>query len=119
MTELIYNSLKNITEEAFEDCNSKFLLFVNNAAGYMIKPGKLLKNKFPNMLHVTCIAHSLHRLCEFIRDKVPDVDKLVSLCKKNFLKAPHRISIYREVCPDLPLPPSPVLTKLYQVDGGE
>jgi hypothetical protein len=33
------------------------------------------------MLHITCIAHALHRICEYIRDEYPDVDKLISLVK--------------------------------------
>jgi hypothetical protein len=47
----------------------------------MLKTGKLLKAKYPNMLHVTCIAHALHRICEFIREKFSDTDKLISTCK--------------------------------------
>jgi hypothetical protein len=31
--------------------------------------------------------------------------------KKIFLKAPHRISLYKEKMPHLPLPPSPVITR--------
>jgi hypothetical protein len=74
----------------------------------MLKTGKLLKALYPNMLHITCLAHALHRICEFVRDEFPDIDKLISLCKKIFLKAPSRVSLYKELYPLLPLPPAPV-----------
>ena len=77
----------------------------------MIKSGKLLKEQFPNMLHVTCLAHGLHRICEFVRDNFSDVNKLISLVKKIFLKAPSRVSIYKGKYPHLPLLPAPVITR--------
>jgi hypothetical protein len=36
---------------------------------------------------------------------------LISLCKKIFLKAPYRVSLYKELYPLLPLPPAPVITR--------
>jgi hypothetical protein len=64
------------------------------------------------MLHITCLAHALHCICEFVRDEFPpDIDKLISLCKKIFLKAPSRVSLYKELYPLLPLPPAPVITR--------
>jgi hypothetical protein len=67
---------------------SKVLLFVSDAASVMLKTGKLLKNYFPNMLHLTCFGHGLHRICEFIRDIFPDINSLISLFKKKLLKSP-------------------------------
>jgi hypothetical protein len=90
---------------------SKVLLFVSDAASVMLKTGKLLKNYFPNMLHLTCFAHGLHRICEFIRDSFPDINSLISLFKKMLLKSPSRISLYREMCPNTPLPPQQVVTR--------
>jgi hypothetical protein len=57
------------------------------------------------------IAHALHRICEFIREKFSDIDKLISTCKKIFLKSPQRVALYKEMCPDLSLPPQPVITR--------
>lgn len=45
----------------------KVLLFVTDAARYMIKAGQLLKYAYPHMLHITCTA--LHRICEFVKDE--------------------------------------------------
>jgi hypothetical protein len=39
------------------------------------------------------------------------VNKLISNTKKVFLKAPLRREVYTEKCPNLKLPPEPVLTR--------
>lgn len=91
--------------------NSKSLLFVSDAASVMLKTGRLLKNYFPNMLHLTCFAHALHRVCKFIRDNFPKISQLISLFKKILLKAPSRIALYKEICPNIPLPPQPIITR--------
>lgn len=103
--------VKNAVRKVCGEDVSQILLFVSDAASVMLKTGKLLKEHFPNLLHVTCFAHALHRVCEFIRDNFPDVNSLVSLYKKILLKSPHRVSLYRQICPNLPLPPQPVVTR--------
>lgn len=109
VVEIIVNAVDNIFDG---DVNhEKALLFVSDAAAYMIKAGKLLKEKYPNILHHTCTAHALHRVAEFIREEFPNVNELISSTKKIFLKAPTRISLYKQKCPSLPLPPSPVVTR--------
>lgn len=87
------------------------LLFLTDAAPYMKKAGRALKVLFPAMLHLTCLAHALHRVAEEIRGLFPDVDLLISNVKKIFLKAPSRIQVFREAAPELTLPPQPVLTR--------
>jgi len=63
------------------------------------------------MIHVTCLAHALHRVAEEIRIHFPNVDELINNVKKVFLKAPSRIQIFKTMAPDIPLPPRPVLTR--------
>ena len=77
----------------------------------MLKVGKLLKQAFPNLLHLTCFAHAIHRVCEFVREAFPAVNELISTCKKILLKSPSRVSLYRAHCPNIPLPPKPVITR--------
>lgn len=77
----------------------------------MLKAGEILKRHYVNMLHVTCLAHALHRVCEFIRDEFSLVNSFVNNFKKILLKAPHRTHLYRQCCPALPLPPQPVITR--------
>lgn len=76
----------------------------------MVKSGKTLKTLFPKLCHVTCAAHGIHRVADQIRKTFPNVDKLISSMKKTFLKAPARILAFRNHF-DIPLPPSPVLTR--------
>jgi len=40
------------------------------------------------MIHVTCLAHATHRVIEGIREKFPEIDKLIAKIKQIFLKAP-------------------------------
>jgi hypothetical protein len=91
--------------------HEKVLLFVTDGAPYMKKAGAALKVIFPKMIHVTCMAHAIHRVAEEIRSLFPDVDKLVSNGKKIFLKATSRVTKFRENAPGLPLPPQPVVTR--------
>lgn len=88
-----------------------FMLFVTDAAPYMVKAGKHLTTFYVNMIHVTCLAHAIHRVCEFIRGSFEDVDGLISNCKKIFLKCPARLNAFKEALPDTPLPPRPVITR--------
>lgn len=93
--------------ESFSD---KVLLFVSDAAPYMIRAGKNLKAFYRNMIHVTCLAHGLHRLCEKVRECFDDVNKLISWARKIFLKSPARISLYKEKM-KCELPPDVVITR--------
>ncbi|KAJ4447765.1 hypothetical protein ANN_09773 [Periplaneta americana] len=91
--------------------DSKVLLFCTDAASYMVAAAPLLKTFYPNLTHVTCLAHGLHRVSETIRNEFPLVNSFISNTKKCFCKAPSRISIFRENFPDIPLPPQPVVTR--------
>ncbi|PSN51684.1 hypothetical protein C0J52_09598 [Blattella germanica] len=87
------------------------LLFVTDAAPYMIKAGKGLKMLYPKMIHVICLAHAIHRVAEEVRGNYPEVDKLISNVKKIFTKTPLRVQKFKNEAPSLPLPPQPVLTR--------
>jgi hypothetical protein len=87
------------------------LLFVSDAAPYMIKAGNALNAFFPKMIHLTCLAHAFHRITETIRSKFTKVDELISSVKKIFLKAPSRVEIFKNMYPDLSLPPQPIVTR--------
>jgi hypothetical protein len=89
----------------------KILLFVTEAAPYMLKAAKGLKILYPRMVHLTCLSHSLHRAADEIRGNYPDVDSLISNVKKIFLKAPLRVEKFKQAAPSLSLPPKPVLTR--------
>lgn len=84
------------------------LLFVTDAAPYMVKAGKALNAFFPKMIRLTCLANAFHRIGETIRSKCTKVDELISSVKKIFLKAPNRVE---NMYPDLSLPPQPIVTR--------
>jgi hypothetical protein len=67
------------------------LLFVSDAAPYMIKAAKALQLLYPKMIHVTSLAHALHRVAEEVRRSYPEVDQLIANGKKIFIKSPLRV----------------------------
>ncbi|XP_025205679.1 uncharacterized protein LOC112601985 [Melanaphis sacchari] len=87
------------------------LLFVSDAAPYMKKAGTAIKALYSKMIHVTCLAHGMHRIAEEIRSHFPKVDKLISRVKQVFLKAPSRTILFKTEAPGIPLPPEPILTR--------
>ena len=87
------------------------LLFVTDAAPYMTKAARTLQSFYTKMVHLTCVAHGLHRVAEEIRSQFGNVDDLVANVKQVFRKCPYRIQTFRNEAPDLPLPPSPVITR--------
>ena len=42
------------------------LLLLTDAAPYMIKAGEGLSVSYPKMIHVTCVAHALHNVKQFV-----------------------------------------------------
>lgn len=90
---------------------NKVLLACTDAAPYMVKAMEGLKILYSKMIHVTCLAHGLHRVAETIRSENPDVNELISVVKKIFVKAPSRIATFQEKAPNIPLPPEPVVTR--------
>jgi len=48
----------------------------------MTKAGVALKIFYPNLIHVTCFAHAIHRFAEEIRNEFLSVNKLISAMKK-------------------------------------
>lgn len=89
----------------------RVLLACTDAAPYMVKCMTGLEILFPKMIHVTCLAHGLHRVAELARAILPEVNVLISTVKKVFLKAPSRKERFRQIAGTVPLPPSPVVTR--------
>ncbi|XP_016655804.1 uncharacterized protein LOC107882241 isoform X1 [Acyrthosiphon pisum] len=87
------------------------LLFISDAAPYMKKAGSTIQTLYPNIIHLTCLAHACHNVCEEVRAYYKNVDQLISEMKKTFLKCPKRIAVLKEKCPELPNPPRPIITR--------
>ena len=47
------------------------LLFVSDAAPYMIKAAKVLQLLYPKMIHVTCLVYTLQRVAEEVHASYP------------------------------------------------
>ncbi|KAL4148242.1 hypothetical protein QTP88_002523 [Uroleucon formosanum] len=83
------------------------LIFVSDAASYMLKAGRAICALYSKMVHVTCVAHAIHRVAEEIRSNFQDVNKLISCVKKIFLKSPYRTQMFKTLAPGIPLSPEP------------
>lgn len=83
---------------------------VSDQAPYMIKAGKQLKGSFNKLKHITCLAHTFHRLCEYLREDNDLVNSYISSVKKIFVKSPVCIESFKNET-GLALPPEPVITR--------
>ncbi|KAJ4427469.1 hypothetical protein ANN_25117 [Periplaneta americana] len=91
--------------DVLEKCNNKTI----RCCPYMVKAGQALSVVYPKLTHFTCVAHAFHRVAEVVRDN-SKVDLLISSVKKYF-KAPSRVNVLKEMYPEIPLPPKPILTR--------
>eukprot|EP00095_Tigriopus_kingsejongensis_P000833 maker-scaffold63_size435493-snap-gene-3.26 protein:Tk00833 transcript:maker-scaffold63_size435493-snap-gene-3.26-mRNA-1 annotation:"PREDICTED: uncharacterized protein LOC100897935" len=82
-------------------------LLLTNAAAYCLKAGKAFQLLFPNLLHVSCLAHALNRVAELGRVTYPKVNLLISETKKIFVKSGNRKRDFAAAC-QMPLPPQPI-----------
>jgi hypothetical protein len=93
----------------------------------MKKAAEGLSVGYIKLIHVTCVARALHRVCETIRMLYPNVDKLVAKGEKIFVKSPGRIKLFKDKAPDTSLSPTLVITRwgtwldaaVYYVDSFE
>lgn len=96
ITQFVLECLENLWQDSFETKASNVLVLCTDSVAYMLSAGRNLKHYLPEMKHVTCLAHALHRVSEQIRLEYHDVDVLIANVKKIFLKAPSRIKILKE-----------------------
>ena len=107
--QVLIPALQSLLGETYE--LSRVLVLLSDSAAYMIKMGKGLSTLLPNCVHITCLAHALHRLSESIRLRFNKVDRLVATVKTVFVKAPSRRATFQELHPETKLPPEPVITR--------
>jgi hypothetical protein len=72
----------------------KVLLLVTDAAPYMKITSEVLPVSYPKLIHITCVAHALYRMCETISVLYPNVDELVANGKKIFVELPARTELF-------------------------
>lgn len=91
--------------------SEQILLLITDAAPYMKSAGNTLCDTYPKLTHITCMAHALHNVCEYLIVQYKDVNRLITCGKKVFKKAPNRINLFKEMHSEIPLPPEPLHTR--------
>jgi hypothetical protein len=107
---MVNKSLSELYDKNIKKDN--VLLFITDGAPNMKKAYKNgLKGFYPKMLHITCMAHGLHRVCESIRTQFKDIDNLIANVKSIYKKYPYRVNQFKQMAPELSLPPKPIITR--------
>jgi len=86
------------------------LLFVTDAATYMIEAESVLRIYYTKMVHATCVDHGIHRVAKEIRGNFYEVDNLISNVKKMFRKVLSRIQLFKNELHEIKLPLEPIIT---------
>jgi hypothetical protein len=104
----VVKALHKLFGDELDYSRSKLLL--TDAAAYCLKAARGLKELFPDLLHLTCLAHALSRVAELARVTYPKVNLLISEVKKIFIKSGRRKREFTASC-QIPLPPEPIVTR--------
>ena len=83
------------------------LLLISDAARYMIKAGNNLKVLYPNLFHITCLAHLVHNCAMKIRSHYKCVDDLIACIKMLTVKNKTRSMLFQSIG----LPPQVIITR--------
>ena len=86
-----------------------FSLFLTDAVRYMSSAGKTLKELYPSLMHVTCVAHLLHNCVMRVRTYFKNIDEVIATIKSATIKNKDRKKDFHDA--DLPSPPDPVITR--------
>ena len=88
---IILHTMDDILRQ-LEIKRKNFLLFLTGAARYMSLAGKTLKELYPSLMHVTCVAHLLHNCTMRMRAHFKNIDEIVVityLTSHYFIKSSH------------------------------
>ena len=100
---IVLHTVDDILRQLEIKCQN-FSLFLTDAARYMSLAGKTLKEFYPSLMHVTCIAHLLHNCATRVRAHFKNIDEIMAAIKnKDHKKDFHDAG--------LPSPPDPVITR--------
>ena len=112
------NDNKTVQKAIMETCHqdniySHVHLILSDEARYMVKAMEEIKRNslmFPNVNHITCLAHALNLVANEIQKQYHLVNKFLSDSKKFLLKSnKRRQDFISKTGPTLP--PTPVLTR--------
>ena len=71
--------------------------------------GKTLKELYPSLMHVTCVAHLLHNCAMRVRAHFKNIDEIIATIKAATIKNKDRKKDFHDA--GLPSPPDPVITR--------
>ena len=75
----------------------------------MSSAGKTLKELYPSLTHVTCVAHLLHNCAMRVRAHFKNIDEVIATIKAATIKNKDCKKDFHDA--DLPSPPDPVITR--------
>lgn len=104
------HSIIHIVDDVMKTLKSdrdNFVLLLSDAARYMTAAGAILKELYPRLSHVTCIAHLLHNCAERVRNSFPAIDALISTVKAATVRNKDR----KELFSGIGYPPEPIITR--------
>jgi hypothetical protein len=92
---------------AYRNSQGEGANFVFRCYGTYAESCNCVENVYPNLIHLTCLAHVLQHVAEEVKAKLPQMNKLNLMTKKKvFLKAPYRVQSYKQHLQHAPLPPN-------------
>ena len=89
--------------------HENFSLFLTNTTRYMSLTGKTLKELYPSLIHVTCVAHLLHNCAMRVRARFKNIDQIIATINAATIKNKDRKKDFHDA--GLPSPPDPVITR--------
>ena len=105
---IILHTLDDILRQ-LEIKRENFSLFLTDAARYMSLAGKTLKELYPSLMHVTCVAHLLHNFAMLVRAHFKNIDETTVTIKAAAIKNKDRKKDFHHA--GLPSPPDPVISR--------
>ena len=92
-----------MTLRQLEIKRKNFSLFLTDAVRYMSLAIKTLKELYPSLMHVTCVAHLLHNCAMRVRARFKNIDEIIATIKNK-----DRNKDFRDA--GLPSPHDPLIT---------
>ena len=105
---IILHTVDDILRQ-LEITRENFSLFLPDAARFMSSVGKTLKELYPSLMHVTCVAHLLRNCAMRVRAHFKNIDEVIATIKAATIKNKDRKKDLHDA--GLPSPPDPEITR--------
>ena len=104
------NVISQIVDDSVKEMNierGNLCLLLSDAAAYMKLSGNILKSLYPNLIHITCLAHLIHNCSLKVKQSYPRVDAIIATTKTATVKNATRRNLFHTIG----VPPQPVVTR--------